>query len=169
MPNEPANITGSSNAARKVSRRHFVGAGGAAAAAIPKPVEYQIDAAACQIQIVRGEREILRLWPRIAKLHHDAGALPEVNAVQHFVGLSRLRDCAPVILVAWRGNELTGAVYAGEPHICGLPVGVVAVGYASDRETVIARYGHSTQVLSAALKHLAGCGLYHTIYVRDRS
>ena len=35
MPNEGANITGSSSTAKKVTRRNFVGAGGAAVAAIP--------------------------------------------------------------------------------------------------------------------------------------
>ena len=160
MPNERARVTRFSSAAGKVSGRNFAGAGGAATAATPKRVEYPLDAAACQIQILRGERKILRLWPRIVKLHYDAGALPEVNGVQHFVCLSRLRGCTPVILAA---------VYAGEPRIFGLPVGVVAVGYASDRETVVARDGHRTQVLGAALRHLAGCRLYHTIYVRDRS
>ena len=131
--------------------------------------ESPLDAASCQIQILRGEREILRLWPRIAKLHRDVGALPEVNAVQHFFCLSRLRDCAPIILAAWHSNQLVGVVYAGEPHSWGLPVGVVAVGYASERETVVARDAHVTQVLDAALRRLAGCSFYHTIYVRDRS
>jgi len=134
-----------------------------------KLAESPLDAEICQIQIVRGEREILRVWPRIAQLHGDAGALPEANAVQHFLCLSRLRDCAPVILAAWQGNELVGAVYAGEPHICGLPVGVVAVGYAAEGKTVVARDAVATQVLGAALRHLAVCRRYHTIYVRDRS
>ena len=136
---------------------------------VVKLAESPLDAASCQIQIVRGEREILRLWPRIAKLHRDIGVLPEVNAVQHFFCLSRLRDCAPVILAACHGNQLVGAVYAGEPHIWGLPVGVVAVGYVSECETVVARDAHITPVLDAALRHLAGCRRFHTIYVRDRS
>jgi len=134
-----------------------------------KLAESPLDAAVCQIQIVRGQREILRVWPQIVKLHRNAGVLPEVNALQHFVCLSRLRDCAPVILAAWQGNELVGAVYAGEPHICGFPVGVVAVGYSSEGETVVARDAHPTQVLGIALSHLAGRRRYHTIYVRDRS
>jgi hypothetical protein len=149
---------------------------------IPQPVQYYppwvnsgiaavklAESAVCQIQIVRGQREIQRVWPRIAKLHRDAGVLPEVNGVQHFVCLSRLRDCAPVILAAWQGSELVGAVYAGEPHICGLPVGVVAVGYSSEGQTVVSRDAHTTQVLGIVIKHLAGRRCYHTVYVRDRS
>ena len=92
-----------------------------------KLAESGLDAAVCQIKIVRGEREILRVWPRIAKLHHGASVLPDVNSVRHFFCLNRLRGCAPVILAAWHGNELVGAVYAGEPHICGFPVGVLAI------------------------------------------
>jgi hypothetical protein len=78
-------------------------------------------------------------------------------------------QCSPLIVAVSSGRDLIGVMCAGEPRIEGVPVGVVAVGHASDARTVLARDPHTVPVLAAGLEHLAQCGRYHTIYVQDRS